>query len=129
MPNQPPADLRERVFVFATRVVDFCADFSRQSSQTRQIADQLSAAATSVGSNLEQAKAAFSRRDFAGKNSIALKEMREALYWLRLICSSNLAPLAVVEPLLDEARQLTAMLTAGMKKLRPVRRKNLEVKS
>jgi len=80
----------------------------------------LAAAATSVGSNLEEAKAAYSRRDFAAKNAISLKEVREALYWLRVIQRCELAPAGSVDPLLIEAGELTAMLTAGMKRLRPV---------
>jgi len=80
----------------------------------------LAAAATSVGSNLEEAKAAYSRRDFAAKNAISLKEAREALYWLRVIQRCQLAPEERIRPLLEEASELTAMLTAGMKRLRPV---------
>ncbi len=120
MPSQHPSDLRERVFEFACAVVVFCRELSKQSGVDRQIAWQLAAAATSVGSNLEEAKAAYSRRDFAAKNAISLKEIREALYWLRVIQRCQLAPADRVDPLLTEANELTAMLTAGMKRLRPV---------
>jgi len=87
----------------------------------RRVAWQLAAAAASAGSNLEEAKAAYSRRDFAAKNAISLKEMRETLYWLRVINRCQFADREVVQPLLAEAHELTAMLTAGMKKLNPVR--------
>jgi four helix bundle protein len=120
MPTQHPSDLRERVFEFACRVVLFCRELSKETGGDRQIAWQLAAAATSVGSNLEEAKAAYSRRDFAAKNAISLKEIREALYWLRVIERCSLAPEGAVGPLLAEAHELTAMLTAGMKRLRPV---------
>ena len=120
MPTQHPSDLRERVFEFACRVVLFCRELSKETGVDRQIAWQLAAAATSVGSNLEEAKAAYSRRDFAAKNAISLKEIREALYWLRVIERCGLAPEGSVGPLLAEAHELTAMLTAGMKRLRPV---------
>jgi four helix bundle protein len=117
---QHPSDLRERVFEFACAVVTFCRELAKEPGVDRQIAWQLAAAATSVGSNLEEAKAAYSRRDFAAKNAIALKEVREALYWLRVIQRCRLAPGGRVDPLLAEAAELTAMLTAGMKRLRPV---------
>jgi four helix bundle protein len=120
MPSQHPFDLRERVFEFVCAAVIFCRELSREPGVDRQIAWQLAAAATSVGSNLEEAKAAYSRRDFAAKNAISLKECREALYWLRVIKRCRLAPDARVVPLLTEADELTAMLTAGMKRLRPV---------
>ena len=120
MPAEHPSDLRERVFEFACGVVLFCRELSKEPGVDRQIAWQLAAAATSVGSNLEEAKAAYSRRDFAAKNAISLKEARESLYWLRVIQRCRLAPEERVRPLLEEAGELTAMLTAGMKRLRPV---------
>jgi four helix bundle protein len=120
MPTRHPSDLRERVFEFVCAVVIFCRELSKEHGVDRQIAWQLAAAATSVGSNLEEAKAAYSRRDFAAKNAISLKEIREALYWLRVIERCRLAPAETVGPLLAEAGELTAMLTAGMKRLRPI---------
>jgi four helix bundle protein len=120
MPAHHPTDLRERVFEFACAVVLFSCDLSDKPGVARQIAWQLADAATSAGSNLEEAKAAYSRRDFASKNAIALKEMRESRYWLRLIVRCNLAPKEIVQPLLTEASELTAMLTSGMKRLHPV---------
>jgi four helix bundle protein len=117
--NQPPLDLRERVFDFVCAVVVFCRDLSKEPGTVRHVAWQLTNAATSAGANLEEAKSAYSRRDFAAKNSISLKEMREALYWLRVIVHCNLATEAIARPLMAEANELTAMLTAGMKRLHP----------
>jgi four helix bundle protein len=51
--------------------------------------DQLLSAGTSVGANLEEAKAGQSRPDFIHKNSISLKEARESKYWLRLILATT----------------------------------------
>src|SRR4051794_12685949 len=107
-------DLRERTFRFACAIVRFSRELSKEPGVVRNIACQLADAATSVGSNLEEAKAAYSRRDFAAKNAISLKEMRETRYWLRLVLHCNLAPADSVQPLLSEANELTAMLTAGM---------------
>ena len=120
MSDRHRLDLRERMFEFVCLVVPFCRALSKEPGVVRQIAWQLASAATSAGSNLEEAKAAYSRRDFAAKNAIALKEMRETLYWLRVIVRCNLADRNAVQPLLQEADELTAMLTAGMKRLRPV---------
>jgi four helix bundle protein len=120
MANERKADLRERMFEFACDVVQFSRRLSKEPGVVRQIAWQLADAATSAGANIEEAKSAYSRRDSAAKNSISLKEMRESLYWLKVICRCGLAPAVEVQPLLDEASELTAMLTAGMKRLRPV---------
>ena len=120
MSEHRPTDLRKRMFDFVCAVVLFCRDLSKEPGVVRHIAWQLADAATSAGSNLEEAKAAYSRRDFAAKNAISLKEMREALYWLRVVVRCGLAPAEPVQPLLAEANELTAMLTAGMKRLRPI---------
>jgi len=120
MPAQHPADLRQRVFEFACDVVVFSRDLSKEPGVVRNVSWQLAAAATSSGANLEEAKSAYSRRDFAARNAVSLKEMRETLFWLRLIKSCNLAPEDAVQRLLTEADELTAMLTAGMKRLNPV---------
>lgn len=119
MATHPRADLRDRIFEFVCIVVPFCRDLSKEPGVLRNIAWQLADAATSAGANLEEARSAYSRRDFAAKNAISLKEMREALYWLRVIDKCGLAPPVKVQPIMKEADELTAMLTAGMKRLNP----------
>jgi four helix bundle protein len=48
------------------------------------MARQVLKSGTSIGANLEEANGAQTRGDKATKFSIALKEARETLYWLRL---------------------------------------------
>jgi hypothetical protein len=48
------------------------------------IADQLFDAGSSIGANLEESQAAYSRRELAAKSTISLKESRESKYWLRV---------------------------------------------
>jgi four helix bundle protein len=75
-------------------------------------------AAGSIGANLEEAAAAQTKADFIAKNCIALKEAREARYWLRLIdASPGPLKLKVVE-LIDESSESIAMLTAAIKTAR-----------
>jgi four helix bundle protein len=57
----------------------------------RHIALQFLRAATSAGANYEEACAGESRADFIHKLQIVLKELRESLYWLRLVEKSFLA--------------------------------------
>ena len=70
-----------------------------------QIADQLVRSGTSPGTNYEEACDAASRKDFIHKMSIALKELRESYFWLRLIVESRLIP-DDLSILVDECRQL-----------------------
>ena len=95
-----------------------CRQLAREPGVTRHIALQLADAGTPIAANYEEAKAAYSRRDFTAKSSIALKEAREARLWLRLIAAEKLAPPDHVSPLLDESNELVAIFTTGVKRLR-----------
>lgn len=56
----------------------------------RHIGKQLMRSATSAGANYEEACGAESRADFIHKMQLTLKELRETLYWLKLIEKSGL---------------------------------------
>jgi four helix bundle protein len=113
-----PRDLCERTFLFACDTVALCRILSREPGVPRQISGQLLRAGTSVGANAEEAKAAYSRREFVHKNSIVLKEARETHFWLRVIATHTLGPRNLVEPLLQEANELVAIYTATVKRSR-----------
>ncbi|MBS3768530.1 MAG: four helix bundle protein [Candidatus Cloacimonetes bacterium] len=53
------------------------------------LSKQLLRSGTSIGANVEEATAAQSRRDFISKMSIASKECRETLYWIKLLTKTN----------------------------------------
>jgi two-component system nitrogen regulation response regulator NtrX len=78
MSSKKPRDLCERTFLFSRDIVAFCLALSQRSGAYRQIAGQLLRAGTSVGANAEEAKAAYTRREFACKNSLVLREARES---------------------------------------------------
>jgi four helix bundle protein len=120
MTEKPTRDLAERLFDFACEVVPFCRQLSKEPGVVRRIAWQLSDSATSAAANYQEAKAAYSRRDFAAKNSTVLKELRESKLWLRIIIRCRLGPTAKSQDLLDEADQLCAIFTSSMKKLHPI---------
>jgi len=54
------------------------------------ISKQILKSGTSIGANINEASSAQSLKDFISKNSIALKEAKESLYWLTLLENSNL---------------------------------------
>lgn len=82
-------DIRERAFDFAVRLIKLCKYLEKHSGASRNVISQLLDAGTSVGANLEEAKAAQSRADFIHKNAISLKEARESHYWLKLILATE----------------------------------------
>ena len=75
----PHRDLPSRTFDFACRIVHICRQLSETPGVRRQIAGQLLRAGTSVGANVEEAKAAYSKREFACKYALVLREAREVL--------------------------------------------------
>jgi four helix bundle protein len=119
MTHTPPRDLGERTFQFACAVVRFCRKLSAEPGVVRQIAWQLADAGTSVAASYEEAKGSYSRREFAAKNAIVLKEAREARLWLRVIIACNLgAQKEEAERLYDESDQLVAIFIAAVRRLR-----------
>ena len=67
---------------------------------------------------MEEAKAAYTRREFACKNSLVLRERRETRYWLRIIVATGLAPTNAVAPMLQEANELVGIFTASARTLK-----------
>src|ERR1051326_7185959 len=116
----PFEDLGERTFRFACDVLRYTRELSKESGVVRNVAWQLAAAATSAAANYQEAKASYSRREFAAKNGIVLKELRESKLWLRMIITCELGPQDWPTPLLKESDELVAVFTSGMKKLHPV---------
>jgi len=117
MPTDEPEDLCDRTFRFTCKTYDYAADLVEVGGLARRVAYQLFDAAGSVGANREEAKAAYSRKDFAAKNSISLRESREALFWLRVSEAKRLGNAAARSALLNEARELVAIFTRIVKRL------------
>jgi four helix bundle protein len=74
-------------------------------------------AGSSIGANLEEAKASYSRRELALKNAVSLKESRESKYWLRVAAAKSLGNEDLRNWLLQEADEFVAMLTVSVKRL------------
>ena len=79
-----------------------------------QIGGELLRSGTSVGAHYEEAQGAESRNDFIHKLQVALKELREANYWLRLLARSEKLPATRLAGILDESNQLRAMLSKAV---------------
>src|SRR5213595_1956039 len=113
MTYNPPRDLGARTFNFACDVVKYCRELSKEPGVVRNIAWQLSDAATSAAANYQEAKAAYSRKEFAVKNSLSLKELRESDLWLRVILTCELGARERATRLRSESNELVAIFTAS----------------
>jgi four helix bundle protein len=107
-----PQDIVERTFQFALRIVKLCQHLDERPGVGRTISHQLLKAGTSIGANVEEARAGQSKADFTSKNSIALKEARETRYWLRLAAASNLVSSSRLTGLEREAEEIALILGA-----------------
>ena len=100
-------DLQERLFKFATDVI-ISLRLLPKSPEYTVITYQLIKSATSSGANYEESQAAVSQADFNNKIGIALKEMRETNYWIRLIMAIYESPekLTYLEKESDELKRI-----------------------
>ena len=106
---QTSRDLEERLLGYGARIIKLVESMPN-TLVGRRIADQLLRSATSAGANYEEARGAESREDFVHKMQIALKGLRESIYWLRLLVKSGKVPEKRMAELLDESEQMRAML-------------------
>ena len=106
-------DLSERLLSFAVRIVKLVGALPNTVAG-RRVGDQLLRCGTSVGANYEEAQGAESHNDFVHKLQIALKEMRESNFWLRLIQKSELLAADKMADIVDESSQLKAILSKAV---------------
>ena len=79
------------------------------------ISNQLLRSSTSIGANIEEAQAGFSRKDFAAKMAIASKEARESRYWIRLLSDSRIVKDFEFTELLTDIDEIVKILTKIVK--------------
>ena len=106
-----PFDIRQRAFQFACEIVAAFPAGRPLAPPAWRTWSQLIAAGTSIGAHLEEADAASSRTHFITLNRGALREAREARYWLRLISATKLTGHDHVGTLEHEADELVAILS------------------
>lgn len=90
----------------------------------RHVRGQLIRCSTSVASNYRAACIAQSRASFVAKLSIVLEETDESAFWLEFIIDEELLKRNLVDPLLKEAEELTAIFIASRKTARKMTSEN-----
>jgi four helix bundle protein len=118
MSRNPPEDLSERSFQFACDVYDYCEELVRLRGLPCRLAYQLFDAAGSIGANRAESKSSYSDKEFAAKNAIALKECREARFWLRLAGAKSLGNVDRRKNLLRESNELVSIYVVTVRKLK-----------
>lgn len=106
--------LKKRTKVFGLRVMKLVSALPND-SVGRAIGSQLIRSGTSVGANYRAACRGRSRAEFVAKLGIVVEEADESGYWLELVIEGDLLPASQVEPLLQEADEITAIMVASRK--------------
>ncbi len=118
-------DLSKRLFDFIIKTINFLKTLPK-SSIDNVIISQLTKSSASTEANYEEAQAGSSRRDFNNKVSIALKEMRETNYWLRIIKHSKISnKIQELDFLINESNELKNILGSIVSKTRKNQDKKL----
>ncbi|MFU7557591.1 four helix bundle protein [Stieleria sp. JC731] len=86
-----------------------------KSTEAQVIGKQVLRSGTSVGSHYREATRARSTAEFTSKIGGGLQELEETVYWFELLVHSEIVPEARLEPLMNEANELTAILVTCIK--------------
>jgi four helix bundle protein len=113
MSQRVSPDLEDRTIKFAENVRDA---FKGQSSFLhRNDVQQLLRSSGSVAANYIESREGLSKKDMIHRLRIARKEARESAMWLRLLSGASPHSSALIQ----EARELTYILSAIIQKLSP----------
>jgi len=106
--------LKKRTCSFAHRCVKLALALP-ENVLGRHVRSQLIKCSTSVATNYRAVCVAQSRASFASKLSIAIEEVDESHFWMGFIVEEKLLDEKKVSPLLNEAKELTAIFIASRK--------------
>jgi len=116
-------ELLDRTKHFAHRCVKLALSLPK-TKLGNHIAGQLIRCSTSVASNYRASCLAQSKASFVAKLSIVIEEADESAFWLEFIIDENLLKKQRIEPLLQEAKELTAIFMASRKTARKLNTKD-----
>lgn len=105
-------ELKNRTKAFASRVIRLADALPRKPS-AHVLGRQVLRSGTSVAANYRSACRARSKAEFVAKIGIVAEEADESVFWLELMTENEIVAGPRLEPLLKEARELTAIFTAS----------------
>lgn len=108
------AKVADKSYAFALRIVKLY-QFLRDVKKEFVLSSQILRSGTSIGAQVREAKFAQSRADFVSKQSIALKEANETLYWLELLHDGGYIDDESFISIYRDAKEVTAMLVSIVK--------------
>ena len=107
-------ELLEKCDVFSTEMMDLYRKLLKD-EVWRVLGRQPLRSGTAVGSNIEEAQGAQSKKDFINKMSIAYKEIRETGYWIRMMKKDKFLKGVDTKKVDDEQQQLRKIIASIVK--------------
>ena len=101
-------------FDFAKRILDLYKYLIKEKKEYI-LSNQIFRSGTSIGANVVEAEDGESRADFRHKMHIALKEVSETIYWLKLLQYGQYITEKQFESLYKDANELKSILVAIVK--------------
>jgi four helix bundle protein len=104
-----PFDLRERLLLFACLIVRVVQFLHTRGPIGVALSYQVLKCGVSAGANFEEADDGSSRRDTLAKRKIALRELKETRFRLRVLRQSGLLT-AAQDPVINETAELVKIV-------------------
>jgi four helix bundle protein len=109
--------IRARTRLFAIEIIRLCASLPF-TDEARVIKRQLLRSGTSPGAHCREASRSRSDAEMVSKIETALQEMDESIYWMELLIEAEIVPRTGLEPLMQEADELMAMMVAAVQTIK-----------
>ena len=106
--------IQEKSYTLALEILSLVRKLPK-SMEGYVLGKQLIRSGTSIGANVEEAIAGYSKSDFTHKMSIARKEARETHYWLRLIKDGHLIACDNIDEIIENSEEIIKILTSIVK--------------
>src|SRR6478752_6731694 len=100
--------IQNKSFAFAIKIVNTYKQL--QSNHEYVLSKQLLRSSTSIGANVEEAIGGQSKADFISKLSIAYKEARETLYWIKLLSATDFLSKETSEDLISDTEEICRII-------------------
>ena len=109
--------IQQKSFAFAVRIVNL---YKYLTSEKKEfvLSKQLLRSGTSIGANVEESIGGQSEKDFVAKLSIAYKEARETMYWIKLLQATDFLNKEQSDSLLADAEEICKILGSIQKTMK-----------
>jgi four helix bundle protein len=109
--------IQQKSFRFGVNVVDLCRELKEKKKET-VLSNQLLRSGTSIGANIEEGLGCQSKKDFYFRITVAYKEARETLYWLKLLEESHLLEKGKADCIIRDCNEILRILGTILKTIR-----------